>query len=364
MFKAVGKVGKFVVKNVAKVAKILPAAAIVFPPAAAAGAAAKAGAAASKVGAAASKAGAAAAKGGGSGDQSRASAAKASAKAGSAGAKAGSTAAKAGKTAAKAGKAAAKDGGKVSKFLNKVGNKFKAVKNKITNFADGIKKKFSDSKLGKVWNKLPNQVKKVIKDQIQGTITAKTEKIRETYDVVAPKLMAAKDSFAGKLAYSMMAGDNLLQFVAEEANGALKERVDTVVELYTDQAQRYAQGDVALYEIEEVSYAINKGEKKPISKKTLLAETSYDCNCYLYRYGDLRKAFGSDCGKAWNHWTTHGIKEKRNAACEYNIPAYDCNCYLKRYGDLRKAFGTDCGKAWNHWITHGIREKEKSNLRP
>ena len=36
-----GKVGKFVVKNVAKVAKILPAAAIVFPPAAAAGAAAR-----------------------------------------------------------------------------------------------------------------------------------------------------------------------------------------------------------------------------------------------------------------------------------------------------------------------------------
>ena len=39
--------------------------------------------------------------------------------------------------------------------------------------------------------------------------------------------MAAKESFAGKLAYSMMAGDNLLQFVAEEANGKLKERVDT-----------------------------------------------------------------------------------------------------------------------------------------
>ena len=33
--RAVGKVGKFVVKNVAKVAKILPAAALVFPPAAA-----------------------------------------------------------------------------------------------------------------------------------------------------------------------------------------------------------------------------------------------------------------------------------------------------------------------------------------
>ena len=161
--------------------------------------------------------------------------------------------AKAGNALRRLGKLQQKTAEKLSKFLKKVGNKFKHVKDKIKNLADGIKKKFSDSKLGKVWNKLPNQVKKVIKGQIQGTISAKTEKIQETHEVVAPKLMAAKESFAGKLAYSMMAGDNLLQFVAEEANGKLKERVDTVVELYTDQAQRYAQGDVALYEIEEVS---------------------------------------------------------------------------------------------------------------
>ncbi len=343
--RAVGKVGKFVVKNVAKVAKILPAAALVFPPAAAAGAAAKAGGVAAKAGAAASKAGA--------------SAVKASAKAGSAGAKAGSA-------AAKAGKAAAKDGGKVSKFLNKVGNKFKNVKNKIKNFANGIKKGFSNSKLGKVWNKLPNQVKKVIKDQVQDTIMAKTEKIRGTYDVVATKLMAAKNSFAGKLAYSMMAGDNLLQFVAEEANGMLKERVDTVVELYTDQAQRYAQGDVALYEIEEVAYNINKGAKVPISKQNLLAETSYNCHCYLHRYGDLRKAFGNDCAKAWNHWKEHGMKENRNPACDdekggsRSGDAFDCDCYLGRYDDLRKSFGMDCAKASNHWIQTGMKEKRKA----
>ena len=132
-------------------------------------------------------------------------------------------------------------------------------------------------------------------------------------------MIAAKESFAGKLAYSMMAGDNLLQFVAEEANGKLKERVDTVVELYTDQAQRYAQGDVALYEIEEVSYAINK-EKNPISKETLLAETSYDCNCYLYRHGDLRKALAPTVGKPESLDDTRD-KEKRNAACDDNIPA-------------------------------------------
>lgn len=46
----------------------------------------------------------------------------------------------------------------------------------------------------------------------------------------------------------------------------------------------------------------------------------YDCQSYLDRYADLRKAFGGDCGdpdtetKALQHWNTHGQKEKRNAS--------------------------------------------------
>ena len=95
---------------------------------------------------------------------------------------------------------------------------------------------------------------------------AKTAKIRQKYDVAVTKLMAAKDSFAGKLAYTMMAGDDLLQFVAKEAKGHLKRRVDTVVELYTDQALRYVQSDVALWGVEKVSYYLKRGITGKIDK--------------------------------------------------------------------------------------------------
>ena len=78
--------------------------------------------------------------------------------------------------------------------------------------------------------------------------------------------MAAKDSFAGKLAYTMMAGDDLLQFVAKEAKGHLKARVDAVVELYTDQALRYVQSDVALWGVEKMSYYIKRGLNGKIDK--------------------------------------------------------------------------------------------------
>ena len=83
----------------------------------------------------------------------------------------------------------------------------------------------------------------------------------------------------------------------------------------------------------------------------------FDCNCYLGRYADLLQAFGMDCAKASQHWISHGMRERRNAACDDDIPSYDCNCYLKRYSDLRKAFGSDCYKAWDHWTKHGIKEK-------
>ena len=81
---------------------------------------------------------------------------------------------------------------------------------------------------------------------------------------------------------------------------------------------------------------------------------SFDCNCYLGRYPDLLQLFGMDCAKASRHWILYGKKEKRNAACDDDIPSYDCNCYLDRYDDLRKAFGVDCAQAWNHWKTHGF----------
>ena len=40
-----------------------------------------------------------------------------------------------------------------------------------------------------------------------------------------------------------------------------------------------------------------------------------EAKCYLARYPDLTKAFGTDLKKAKKHWVEFGIKEKRNKAC-------------------------------------------------
>jgi hypothetical protein len=56
---------------------------------------------------------------------------------------------------------------------------------------------------------------------------------------------------------------------------------------------------------------------------------SYDCNCYLDRYADLRKAFGIDCAQAWKHWKTHGMKEKRNPTCDDTTGEATGNSFLQ-----------------------------------
>ena len=42
----------------------------------------------------------------------------------------------------------------------------------------------------------------------------------------------------------------------------------------------------------------------------------YNCQCYLARYTDLQKAFGTNCTLAKNHRETYGKNEKRDPSCE------------------------------------------------
>merc|ERR1711865_30721 len=64
-----------------------------------------------------------------------------------------------------------------------------------------------------------------------------------------------------------------------------------------------------------------------------------DWDCYLERYPDLQKAFGTDAGKyakAESHYNDHGKEEGRNCKC---LSTCNWNCYLERYSDCRKHTG-------------------------
>jgi len=52
-----------------------------------------------------------------------------------------------------------------------------------------------------------------------------------------------------------------------------------------------------------------------LEEEVTLADGKFNCKCYLSRYRDLRKAFGTDCKKTLGHWLHRGKKEGRNPAC-------------------------------------------------
>ena len=77
----------------------------------------------------------------------------------------------------------------------------------------------------------------------------------------------------------------------------------------------------------------------------------FDPTYYSNRYGDLKKAFGTDSQKLFKHFLDYGVREGRVASARFNVQAYK-----RRYLDLQNAFGNDLPKYYRHYIEYGKRE--------
>lgn len=76
---------------------------------------------------------------------------------------------------------------------------------------------------------------------------------------------------------------------------------------------------------------------------------------YSERYSDLKKAFGSDEVKLFNHFVKYGMKEARQA-CE----TFDVRYYKQEYKDLQKAFGNNLPAYYKHYVQYGHREGRRT----
>jgi hypothetical protein len=84
----------------------------------------------------------------------------------------------------------------------------------------------------------------------------------------------------------------------------------------------------------------------------------FDPQVYLETYGDLSAAFGSDYGRARQHWIDNGIGEGRRASLLLDPPYY-----LSSHGDLVSAFGSgNYGAAIEHFIAWGAFEGRRTSL--
>ena len=101
-----------------------------------------------------------------------------------------------------------------------------------------------------------------------------------------------------------------------------------------------------------------KTEKKKYSTvyEGLNYSPVYNYTYYKKKYADLRKAFGTDKQKYFEHFCQFGMKEGRQGSAKFNV-----HKYKKRYADLRKAFGDDLKSYYKHYIQYGKKEGRKGS---
>ncbi len=80
----------------------------------------------------------------------------------------------------------------------------------------------------------------------------------------------------------------------------------------------------------------------------------FDPTYYSNKYADLKKVYGTNAEKLFNHFCTFGMNEGRVASVNFNVLKYK-----EYYADLRNAFGNDLPSYYKHYVTCGYKENRK-----
>lgn len=128
---------------------------------------------------------------------------------------------------------------------------------------------------------------------------------------------------------------------------------------YADIKKAFGNDDIAV-----LNHFINCGMKEGRQ-----AKEDFDVMSYANRYGDLRKAYKNNLKAYYMHYITYGKREGRKATGDtarlgastvYNgvdySAVYDCNYYVNKYSDIKKAFNLDDEAVLKHFINYGMKE--------
>lgn len=80
----------------------------------------------------------------------------------------------------------------------------------------------------------------------------------------------------------------------------------------------------------------------------------FDPTYYANNNSDVKKAFGTNANKLFNHFKTYGMKEGRQATSTFNVIVYK-----NKYADLQKAFGDNLPEYYKHYIQYGKKENRQ-----
>lgn len=107
---------------------------------------------------------------------------------------------------------------------------------------------------------------------------------------------------------------------------------------------------------------VNKSSSSSISSTTSNTSNKYVYNglnyssvfdpiYYANQNADIKKAFGTNANKLFDHFCKYGMKEGRQAISTFNVITYK-----NKYADLQKAFGNNLPDYYKHYIQFGKKE--------
>lgn len=72
---------------------------------------------------------------------------------------------------------------------------------------------------------------------------------------------------------------------------------------------------------------------------------------YANKYPDVKKVYGTDAIRLFQHFTKYGMLESRQGSANFNVEVYK-----NRYPDLRKVYGGNMPEYYKHYVKYGFKE--------
>lgn len=128
-------------------------------------------------------------------------------------------------------------------------------------------------------------------------------------------------------------------------------------------------GDILVAEGHHTVIVLSNGSKATTTSTTTSTTTTtsgsykykgvdyarvFDPTYYADNNADVKKAFGTNATKLFEHFCNYGMKEGRQAIKTFNVKVYKA-----RYTDLADAYGDNLPKYYEHYCVYGYKENRK-----
>lgn len=152
---------------------------------------------------------------------------------------------------------------------------------------------------------------------------------------------------------------NYLNYPCGAADGVFGSKTETALKNFQKDYKLTVDGKYGANSKKTLESAIVKKKSATTSTKKFVHNNLdyslvFDPVYYSKKYSDIKKAFGTNSTKLFEHFLAYGRVEGRQAISTFNPVVYK-----NRYPDLQELFKDNMASYYNHYIMYGFKENRK-----